>query len=31
MSQLSAGDGGEKSPILRGEREISRQTIAQGK
>jgi hypothetical protein len=30
MSQLSAGDGGEKSPILRGEREISRQTIAQG-
>jgi hypothetical protein len=30
MNQLSAGDGGEKSPILRGEREISRQAIAQG-
>ena len=30
MSRFSAGDGGEKSPILRGEREISRQTIAQG-
>ncbi|MDO8398197.1 MAG: hypothetical protein Q7T45_10290, partial [Bradyrhizobium sp.] len=29
-SQLSAGDGGEKSPILRGEREISRKAIAQG-
>jgi hypothetical protein len=29
-SHLSAGDGGEKSPILRGEREISRQAIAQG-
>ena len=30
MSRLSAGDGGEKSPILRGERDISRQAIAQG-
>ena len=29
-SHLSAGDGGEKSPILRGEREISRKAIAQG-
>ena len=29
-SQLSAGDGGEKSPILRGERDISRKAIAQG-
>ena len=30
MCRLSAGDGGEKSPILRGERDISRQAIAQG-
>jgi hypothetical protein len=30
MSRFSAGDGGEKSPMLRGEREISRKAIAQG-
>ena len=30
MSRFSAGDGGEKSPILRGERDISRKAIAQG-
>ena len=29
-SRFPRGDGGEKSPILRGEREISRQAIAQG-
>ena len=29
MSRFSAGDGGEKSPILRGERDISRKAIAQ--
>ena len=28
--RLPRGDGGEKSPILRGEREISRKAIAQG-
>src|ERR1700730_11556953 len=27
---LPGGDGGEKSPILRGERDISRKAIAQG-